>query len=52
MNLAKDCKCIKCGKKAVVFWPCVDPDIQSHPWCRKCLDKAQLELMLKIQENK
>lgn len=52
VKVAKDYKCIKCGKKAVAFWPCIDPDIQSHPWCRKCLDKAQIELLIKIQKDR
>jgi len=46
---AADCKC-SCGKQAVAFWPCIDPDIQSHPYCRECLDKAQVELLIKLQE--
>ena len=47
---AIDCKCIVCGKKAVVFWPVIDPDIPSHPYCRKCLDKEKMELMIKLRE--
>ena len=46
---AKDCKCNKCGKQAVAFWPVIDPDIPSEAWCRKCLDKAKLELLMKIK---
>ena len=42
---ASDCKCIKCGKQAVAFWPVIDPDIPSHTYCRKCLDKAKAELL-------
>ena len=38
---AKDCKCCLCGKPAVAFWPCIDPDIPSEPYCRKCLDKMK-----------
>ena len=45
---ASDCKCCECGKQAVAFWPVIDPDIPSHPYCRKCLDKAKSELMLKM----
>jgi hypothetical protein len=48
---ASDCKCCVCKKaQAVAFWPCIDPDIRSHPYCRKCLDKAQTELMIKVAE--
>lgn len=55
MKKASDCKCIECGKPAVAFWPCCDPDIPSHPYCRKCLDKAKHEMLLAIfapQKNK
>lgn len=45
---AKDCKCCKCGKPAVAFWPCIDPDIPSEPYCRECLDKVKSEILLKI----
>lgn len=38
----------KCKEKAVAFWPVMDPDIPSHPYCRKCLDKAKLKLMRKL----
>ena len=43
---ASDCKCIICGKQAVAFWPVIDPDIPSHPYCRKCLDKEKQEAMM------
>ena len=45
---ASECKCCVCGEQAVAFWPVIDPDIPSNPYCRKCLDKAQLELMRRI----
>jgi ligand-binding SRPBCC domain-containing protein len=45
---ASECKCIECGKQAVAFWPVCDPDIPSHPYCRECLDKAKMELMMKL----
>lgn len=41
---ATECKCCVCGKQAVAFWPVIDPDIPSEPYCRKCLDKAKKEL--------
>jgi hypothetical protein len=48
---ASEFKCCSCKKaQAVAFWPCIDPDIQSHPYCRKCLDEAQMDLMLKLSE--
>lgn len=48
MKKASDCKCIECGKPAVAFWPCIDPDIPSHPYCRVCLDKAKHEVIMQI----
>jgi len=50
MIKASDCKCCKCGKQAVAFWPVCDPDIPSHPYCRKCLDKEKRELIIKLNE--
>ena len=53
MVLASSLKCCTCKKRqAVAFWPCIDPDIPSHPYCRKCLDKAQIELVIKLQKGK
>lgn len=51
MKKASDCKCCKCGAQAVAFWPCIDPDIPSYPYCRKCLDKAKWELIIKLTDN-
>ena len=47
---ASECKCIVCGKQAVAFWPIIDPDIQAEPYCRECLDKAKLRMMLELQK--
>jgi hypothetical protein len=38
---ASECKCCICGKQAVAFWPVVDPDIPSFPYCRECLDNEK-----------
>ena len=46
--LASDQKCICCKKQAVVFWPVCDPDIQSKPYCRKCLDETKMRLIQEI----
>lgn len=43
---ASECKCIVCGKQAVAFWPLIDPDIPERPYCRKCLDKAKMEVLI------
>lgn len=45
---ASDCKCCVCGAKAVAFWPIIDIDIPSYPYCRKCLDKAKGELLREL----
>lgn len=55
ITYAKDCKCCKCGKTAVAFFPCFDPDIPSYPYCRECLDKVKKNIMLellKLEKNK
>ena len=43
---ASECKCIECGKPAVAFWPVIDPDITPHPYCRECLNKAKLRVLI------
>ena len=48
---ASECKCCECGKQAVAFFPVVDPDIPSHPYCRECLNKAKLELATALWGN-
>lgn len=45
---ASEYKCIVCGKQAVAFWPIIDPDIPSHPYCRECLDKEKMEALINI----
>lgn len=47
---AKYQRCCECGKQAVAFWPVIDPDVPSYPYCRECLDKAKMELMIKLEE--
>jgi len=51
LRYAKDEKCCKCKKPAVAFWPVIDPDIQEYPYCRKCLDKAKFNLILKLNKQ-
>lgn len=43
---ASECKCCECGKQAVAFWPCIDPDIPSQPYCRECLNKAKMKVLI------
>lgn len=50
MVKASDFKCCECGEQAVALWPVIDPDIQSYPYCRKCLDKAKAKLMMELLE--
>ncbi len=45
-------KCIKCGDKATVYFPVVDIDIKSDPYCDKCVEEERLKLMIAIYENK
>ena len=41
---AKDCQCIVCGKQAVAFFPVVDPDIPSYPYCVEHLEEAMIDM--------
>ena len=50
---AEDCVCCVCESQgretqAVAFWPCIDPDVPSHPYCRPCLDAAKDRAMVAI----
>lgn len=48
MILASDCKCCICEAQAVCFWPVIDPDIPSHPYCREHGDEAKMRVMAKV----
>lgn len=48
---ASECKCIVCGKQAIAFWPMIDPDIPAEPYCRKCLDKAKIQVLMNCFEK-
>ena len=43
---ASECKCCLCGKQAVAFWPIIDPDIPSDAYCRECLDKTKMRMLI------
>lgn len=45
---ASDYKCVECGKQAEVWYPVFDPDIPAYPYCKKCAEKASLELLIKL----
>lgn len=34
-----------------VFWPCIDPDIPSYPYCKRCKDKLQMKLFIEMSEQ-
>ena len=40
---AKDSKCCVCGKQAVAFYPVIDPDIPSYPYCADHLEQAMID---------
>lgn len=44
-------KCNKCESLAIAYWPNIDPDIPSLPWCRRCLDRAKIKLMWMYEKN-
>ena len=48
---AKDCKCVLCQGQAVAFYPVIDLDIKSHPYCRACLDELKLKILIRIYED-
>lgn len=50
---ASDCKCnVKgCNEQAVAFWPCIDPDIRSFPWCRKHLDEELNRFLVEMHKE-
>ena len=41
---ANECRCCRCGKQAVAYYPCVDPDIPSYPYCAEHLEKAMIDM--------
>lgn len=47
---AKDRKCCRCGNQAAVWWPCIDIDIKSNPYCKACVLLQQLEVMKQLSE--
>ena len=53
--IASDYYCVKCyreGKetRAEFFWPIIDPDIKSRPYCRSCIDKLVISLILEMEK--
>jgi len=48
---AKDDRCCICGKQAVAYYPCIDPDIPSYPYCADHLEEAMIDLAKAIYKN-
>ena len=48
---AKDSKCCVCGKQAVAFYPCADPDIPSYPYCADHLEEAMIDMAKAIWKD-
>lgn len=48
---AKDDKCCVCGKQAVAYYPCVDPDIPSYPYCADHLEQAMIDMAKAIWKD-
>lgn len=40
--------CRRCGQPAVAYWPVIDIDIESHPYCRECLDREKVQMMIEL----
>ena len=40
-----------CDKQAVAFYPVVDPDIPSHPYCADHLEKAMIGVAKAVWKN-
>ncbi len=47
-KFAKDFKCSRCGKPAVVFVGLNDPDATDYPMCRKCADDWRYEVIVEV----
>lgn len=45
IKYAKNEKCCICKEQAVCFWPIIDPDIPSNPYCRVCVDAAKMRVL-------
>lgn len=48
---AKNQKCVGCGEQASAFWPIIDPDIQSHPYCNKCIEKEKHKIIMALTQE-
>jgi len=54
---AEDYYCVKCYKgkietRAKSFWPAIDPDIPSYPYCGDCKMKLNLYVWEEMEKKK
>ena len=47
---ASDLKCSDCKNQAEVFFPVFDPDIPSYPYCRECVEKRRIKLIIDLSK--
>lgn len=52
---AEDYYCVGCyslGRevRAEVFWPAMDPDVRSFPYCRSCVDYQEMKLLIDFED--
>ncbi len=52
---AEDYYCVRCYEEkkliqAEKFWPNVDIDIKNYPYCKKCIDDLNLDLMISMYD--
>ncbi len=52
IRYAWDDQCADCGEPAVCYWPCIDPDIRSFPYCRACVEKRKADLLIALHDAK
>jgi len=52
MIKASDHKCVRCGKQATHFFPVIDPDIMSYPYCEKCIDELKHKMYMELLKIK
>ena len=47
---AKEECCVRCGEKAVIFWPIIDGYIEALAYCNNCLKIEQDKLLKALKE--
>jgi len=46
------CRVDGCRNQAVAWWPVIDPDTPSSPYCRTCLDDRKERVMVELLEGR